>query len=101
MATAKEHMAADLAYILADTGEGAETLNLDGQDMTGFIDVLELTPADFEGGITERLNVIVLSADYSQPVPDQEVKLKGKRYNCVSSEVIASAVDMVLVRYQS
>ena len=33
MATAREHMAADIAAVLADTGEAAATVDIDGTDV--------------------------------------------------------------------
>ncbi|MDA3970269.1 MAG: hypothetical protein PF442_02855 [Desulfobulbaceae bacterium] len=70
MATAKEHMAADLAYALADTDEAAEEFTWDGETFTGSIDKSDQGDLDhYDSLAVARCSVTVATGLFPVPFP--------------------------------
>lgn len=101
MATAVEHMAADLAYALASTDEGAVAINLDGTQLNAFVDDKEFTGSPYEGSLLSRKGVLIMAGAITEPVPEQEMVLNGLRHTVEAVNHQGPGFEIILVRFSS
>ncbi len=95
-------MAADLAFTLSDKGEDSVAININGTDgIRAFVDPLELSSAEFDGGIKERKRITVFPGVIDTPFPDQEIKINGIRYTVEAVNGNDISLDFIIGRFRS
>lgn len=103
MATAREHMAADMAAILADTDEAADLVTLDGLPVNVIMEPADEMPSQtVDGMLVDRVHLWALISDLAAvPVPDQRLIIDAVNYDVVVSIPWDNVVEIVLQRYWS
>ncbi len=103
MTTAREYMAADMAAILADTGEAADLVTLDGSPINVIIEpVDESASQTVDGLLLDRMCLWALIADLAAvPVPGQRLTIDAINYDVELVRPWADIVEIVMQRYWS
>ncbi len=101
MADLRDHMADDLAAVLADPSGPAVSIVLDGMDVRAFVDDLAFQDCPYDGVVLERKGVILLQGVISAPVPTQQMIMEEKRYLVESSLQPGPALELILTRFSS
>lgn len=95
MATAKEHMAADMTYVLADTDVDADDFTFDGIDSTGTV---VYDGQDGLGGydsfVAQRVNIVVGSEGFPDVFPGSSHDFNGEPWTVDS--VVSAPGSLVL-----
>lgn len=100
MPTAKEHMAADLAYALADTTEAAEEFTWDGLTYTGtIIRDGQGGLANFDSVAMEKCVVEVVDTAFDMPFPGSVHDLNGFDWQVDHAQPLPGAFRISLSRY--
>jgi len=60
MATAREHMATDMAWLYAQNGEGAVDIIIDGTPRRAIVQELDAVAGNFDGGVIRRRAIWLL-----------------------------------------
>jgi hypothetical protein len=99
MTTAKEHMAADLAYALADTGEAGEEFTWDGETFTGIIDKSDQGNLDhYDSLAVARCSVTVPTDLFLVPFIGSLYEFNGGQWQVDEVKNIPGAVIVKLSR---
>lgn len=103
MATAREHMAADMAAILADTDEAADLVTLDGQQINVIMEPVDESASRTDDGLLlDRVYLWALTADLAAvPVPNQRLTIDGVNYDVELVRSWPAVVEIVMQRYWS
>lgn len=101
MADARTHMHDDLAAVLADPDGAAVEVVLDGAPVRAFVEDLELSGADFEGGILAQKKLTLLHGSVAAFVPGEPVDMDGLRYVVHSFLSPYPAHELVLTRFSA
>ncbi len=84
MATAREHMAADIAAVLADTGEAAELVFYNGMGVNAIVAVDDTAAVETRSKkMADTARIHVLVEDIPDPQYRDEVIIAGRTWNVV------------------
>ena len=102
MSTAREHMAADLAYVLNDTGEAATEIAIDGTPVRAILTAADDRSRTEAGVFVERRRLWCLAADLAPtPVLGQEMEIGVVTFVCeaATDDSAAGILEISLARY--
>ena len=100
MATAREHLAADLALCLADTSEAAVPFTWDGDPFTGVINREPMGGLDhYDSVATETARLLVAAAGFPRPFPGGVHQFDTDRWLVVSVGDLPGTLVIELARY--
>ena len=97
MTTAREHMAADMAWILNQDGEGAIDIVIDAVSYRSFPVDLGDESGSFDGELVFRRRLFFLAADFSAVI-GQEKDLAGKTWRVVAVLASDALLDVTFER---
>ena len=100
MATAHEHMLADMLYLFAQDGEEVVELVIDGETCRAIRNSLEEEEGEFDGQLIYRRRYLCL-ADELSAVLGQERELDGKLWRVVSISRPGVLLDITFERYST
>ncbi|HBI15022.1 MAG TPA: hypothetical protein DDY20_05840 [Desulfobulbaceae bacterium] len=81
MATAREHMQADMAFLFAQEGEEVRDVVIGTTVYRGMVHEMEIDPGPFEGSARRRIAVYLLKGTLSPlPRPDSALEVDGEQF---------------------
>ena len=102
MATAREHMAADLAHVMADVDEAATSIVVDGNTVTALWHAVDEDQVEYEGVLIDRRRLIIGQSDLPwSPVLGKQVVIDGHTWTLAAWDTLQDSWDLILMRYLS
>ena len=102
MATAQEHMLADMQKLFAREGEAVVAINIDGKPYRALVKDLETDPSKYMGVYVARVSIWLLpNALEPFPHPGKAVRLDGKRYEVEARNTKGILRQLILGRLAS
>lgn len=102
MATAQEHMLADMEKLFARDGEAVVDVDIDGKPYRAIVKDLETDPSKYMGVYTERVSLWFLPSTFSPfPHPGQELRYEGKRWTVEARNTKGLLKQLILGRLTS
>ncbi len=103
MTTTREYMAADMAAILADTGEAADLVTLDGSPVNVIMEPMDESASQaVDGLLMDRMRLWALIADLAAvPVPGQRLTIDAVNYDVELVHPWADMIEIIMQRYWS
>lgn len=97
MATAREHMQADMAFLFAQEGEEARDVVIAATVYRGMVQDLEVMPGDFEGSARRRIAIYLLKGAMSPlPRPGCAMDVDGEQF-VVDSVDPTGLLDIIIM----
>lgn len=96
MATAREHMQADMAFLFAQEGEEVRDVVIDGSAYRAIVQELDVLPGEFNGSIVERRKLF-LQADAFSAIVGQERQIDGLLWMVVSTSIPGELLTTIIV----
>ena len=84
MPTAREHMAADMAWLYAQTGEEPVDVIIDGVSRRAIVQELDAVAGNFDGGVIRRRAIWLLKGTITLPRPGYVMTVDGDRWTVES-----------------
>jgi len=97
MATAREHIAADMAWLFAEPGGAAVDLVVDGVPLRAVPRPDECLAGEMEGQLLHRLRYLFLSGSIAARI-GEEKEIDGRKWRVVSLAEPLGLLDLTLER---
>ncbi len=100
MTTAREHMAADMAWLYAREGEEVRDVVIDGVPTRAMVQELEVLPGPFEGSARRRLAISLQKGTVSPlPRPDFAMTIDGEVWTVESVNPLGLLDVLTMAQY--
>jgi len=99
MATAREHMAADMAWLFSQEGEEASAIVIDGTSRRAIVQELEVIPGGYEGAATRRQSLWLAKGTITLPRPGYVMTVAGQKWTVESIDPTGLCDMLTLAQY--
>lgn len=100
MTTAREHMAADMAWLFTQDGEEAVAVLIDGVSRRAIVQDLDVMPGAYEGAATRRQAVWLQKGIITLPRPGYNMTIDGAMWTVESIDPTGLVDIITLAQYQ-